>query len=161
MMAQDFTVRLATSDDSEALVAFQRSMAWETEGKELSPDTLWEGVAGIFSHPERGFYLVTQTGRVVIAGLLVTYEWSDWRAASFWWVQSVFVNAGWRRRGVYRAMYEKVREMAAGRSDVCGLRLYVDQENEAAQRAYESLGMYPTRYQMYEASEEAMPPTAS
>ena len=54
-------------------------------------------------------------------------------------------------------MYEKVREIAAGRSDVCGLRLYVDQENEAAQRAYESLGMYPTRYQMY----EAMPPTAS
>ena len=71
------------------------------------------------------------------------------------------MNAGWRRRGVYRAMYQKVREMAAGRSDVCGLRLYVDQENEAAQRAYECLGMYPTRYQMYEASEEAMRPTAS
>ena len=145
-----FTVRLATSDDQEALVAFQRSMAWETESRELSLDTLRQGIAGIFSHPERGFYLVAETGGVVIAGLLVTYEWSDWRAGNFWWVQSVFVESGWRRRGVYRAMYEQVQHLASSQRDVCGLRLYVDQDNEAAQRTYESLGMYATRYHMYE-----------
>ena len=145
-----FSVRLATIDDQEALVAFQRSMAWETEGKELSLDTLTRGVSGIFSHPERGFYLVAETGGAVIAGLLVTYEWSDWRAGNFWWVQSVFVESGWRRRGVYRAMYELVCQMASDHDDVCGLRLYVDQDNESAQRTYESLGMHTTHYYMYE-----------
>ena len=145
-----FSVRLATPDDQEALVAFQRSMAWETERRELSLDTVRQGVAGVFSRPERGFYVVAETGGVVIAGLLVTYEWSDWRAGNFWWVQSVFVESGWRRRGVYRAMYEWVRQLAVSQGDVCGLRLYVDQENEAAQHTYESLGMYATRYHMYE-----------
>ena len=145
-----FSVRLATIDDQEALVAFQRSMAWETEGKELPLDTLRRGVSGVFDQPERGFYLVAETGGVVIAGLLVTYEWSDWRAGFFWWVQSVFVESGWRRRGVYRAMYELVCQMASDSDSVCGLRLYVDQDNESAQRTYESLGMHTTRYCMYE-----------
>ena len=151
-----FSIRLAVSDDLEALVAFQRSMAWETESKELSTDTLRKGVAGIFSYPERGFYIVVETGGAVIAGLLVTYEWSDWRAANFWWVQSVYVEAGWRRRGVYRAMYKRVRQLAADSSDVCGLRLYVDKDNKDAQRTYESMGMYPTHYQMYEVTQETV-----
>jgi GNAT superfamily N-acetyltransferase len=145
-----FLVRLATSEDQEALVAFQRCMASETEGKGLSLDTLQEGVAGIFSHPERGFYIVAETGGAVIAGLLVTYEWSDWRAGNFWWVQSVFVDSGWRRRGVYRAMYDQVRQLALAQDKVCGLRLYVDQDNESAHRTYESLGMHRTRYHLYE-----------
>ena len=157
MLVSAFSIRMATSDDQEALVAFQRCMAWETEERELSLDTLRQGVAGIFTHPERGFYLVAETGGTVIAGLLVTYEWSDWRAGNFWWVQSVFVDSGWRRRGVYRAMYEKVCQMASSHDGVCGLRLYVDQDNEAAQRTYESLGMQPTHYHMYEAEHTSGP----
>ena len=126
-------------------------MAWETEGRDLPVDTLRRGVAGIFSNRERGFYVVAETGGVVIAGLLVTYEWSDWRAANFWWVQSVYVGAGWRRRGVYRSMYEHVKNLAAEQGHVCGIRLYVETQNEPAHRAYESLGMYRCHYHMYEA----------
>ena len=36
------------------------------------------------------------------------------------------------------------------RGGVCGLRLYVEQENTTAQRVYRSLDMYNTRYHMFE-----------
>ena len=36
------------------------------------------------------------------------------------------------------------------RAGVCGIRLYVEQDNTTAQQVYESLDMYRTRYQMYE-----------
>ena len=34
--------------------------------------------------------------------------------------------------------------------DVCGLRLYVERENERAKATYRKLGMRPTVYEMYE-----------
>jgi ribosomal protein S18 acetylase RimI-like enzyme len=51
---------------------------------------------------------------------------------------------------VYRRLYASVRERAAREGGVCGFRLYVERENEAAQRTYEALGMSETRYRMYE-----------
>ena len=158
-MADDLALRLATIGDIDTLAAFQQNMAWETEGKTLTEDTVRRGIAGVFERPERGFYLVAESQGAVVGGLLVTYEWSDWRNANFWWVQSVYVDADWRRRGVYRAMYDHVRQLAAARSDVYRLRLCVDQDNHVAQAVYQTLGMSPTRYYMYEAGLEPLPPS--
>lgn len=36
------------------------------------------------------------------ASLLVTFEWSDWRNASYWWIQSLFVVKQHRRKGCFR-----------------------------------------------------------
>ena len=81
---------------------------------------------------------------------MVTPEWSDWRNGFFWWVQSVYVRPDARRKGVYRALYAEVKRLAAGRDDVCGLRLYVERENRDARRVYERLGMTETAYRLYE-----------
>jgi ribosomal protein S18 acetylase RimI-like enzyme len=86
----------------------------------------------------------------VVASLLVTYEWSDWRAGWFWWIQSVFVVESSRGRGVYRALYEEVLGRARGRADVAGVRLYVELENVHAQAVYERLGMRRAHYHLYE-----------
>ena len=43
-----------------------------------------------------------------------------------------------------------MKERAASEGGVCGFRLYVEHENEAAQRTYEALGMREARYRMYE-----------
>ena len=40
----------------------------------------------------------------------VTFEWSDWRNGWFWWVQSVYVRVDYRGRGVFRMLYEHVRQ---------------------------------------------------
>ena len=77
-----------------------------------------------------------------MGSLLITYEWSDWNNATYFWIQSVYVDTAWRRRGVYRALYEHVLSAAAKRGDNCGIRLYVERANTVAQQAYTSLGMH-------------------
>ncbi|MBI2817198.1 MAG: GNAT family N-acetyltransferase, partial [Acidobacteria bacterium] len=57
----------------------------------------------------------------------------------------------YRRRGIFRRLYETLIEQAAACGTVCGLRLYVERENTRAQKTYERLGLFETHYQMYEA----------
>ncbi|MFO8006349.1 MAG: GNAT family N-acetyltransferase [Candidatus Brocadiia bacterium] len=143
-------VRAAREEDAEAIAAFQTAMARETEGVELDGETVRAGVEAVFEDPARGAYWVAETGGEVVACLLVTGEWSDWRNATVWWVQSLYVRPEWRRQGIFRALFEHVRALAGQRDDVAGVRLYVATENHAAQRAYQVLGMEGGRYRMYE-----------
>ena len=94
--------------------------------------------------------LIAVAAICVAAGLLVTTEWSDWRNGWFWWIQSVYVRPEHRGGGLYGQMSEFVKERAAAAGNVCGFRLYVEKENERAQRVYEKLGMERTYYLMYE-----------
>lgn len=142
-------IRLATPADAAVLVEFNAAMALETEGKNLLPEVIGAGVRGLLDNPVAGFYVLAETERVV-AALMITKEWSDWRNGSFWWIQSVYVRPEARRQGVYRRLYRHVQEMAAKDPQVCGFRLYVERENSAAQAAYAALGMKETRYFVFE-----------
>ncbi|MEO6391801.1 MAG: GNAT family N-acetyltransferase [Pyrinomonadaceae bacterium] len=151
-MTIGINLRRANTSDIPSLVTFNRAMAAETEGKNLAEAVLRPGVAGLFDHPEYGFYLIAETDDDdprAVASLMITYEWSDWRNGLFWWIQSVYVTPAWRRRGVYRRMYEYVQQLASA-ENVCGFRLYVEKENVAAQRTYAELGMAETHYLMFE-----------
>ena len=143
-------IRTAKAEDVDALVEFNQAMALETEGKRLDPDILRAGVSAVFADAKKGFYVVADEGGSVAAGLMVTTEWSDWRNGWFWWIQSVYVRPEHRGIGLYGQMYEFVKERAAEAGDICGFRLYVEKENERAQRVYEKLGMERTYYLMYE-----------
>jgi len=143
-------VRLATKEDIAALVSFNQAMALETEGKSLETSVLTPGVAAVFDDSNKGFYVVAEVDDDVVGGLLITYEWSDWRNKWFWWLQSVYIVPEFRGRSIYRAMYSFVKELAAERGGVCGFRLYVEKENLHAQRVYEQLGMHETYYLAYE-----------
>ncbi|HEV2707076.1 MAG TPA: GNAT family N-acetyltransferase [Pyrinomonadaceae bacterium] len=157
--AAEITIRRADERDVEALVEFNRAMARETEAKELDVEVLRAGVRGLLDEPRHGFYLVAERRASdandegtaeVVGSLMVTYEWSDWRNGLFWWVQSVYVSPSLRRRGVYRRLYQHVKELAASDASVRGFRLYVERENVVAQRTYEQLGMEETHYKLYE-----------
>ena len=142
-------VRRARLEDLDLLVEFNAAMARETEGKVLDLGLVRPGVEAVLRDEALGFYLVAERGGQVAGQLLITYEWSDWRNALFWWIQSVYVLPPHRRTGVYRALHGYVTSEAES-AGVCGLRLYVDQDNEAAQGVYASLGMGQARYYMYE-----------
>lgn len=143
-------IRTATLEDVEALVEFNQAMALETEGKTLDTDVLRAGVSAVFADEKKGFYVVVEQDGSVAAGLMVTTEWSDWRNGWFWWIQSVYVRPEHRGGGLYGRMYDFVKDLAAEAGNVCGFRLYVEKENERAQRVYEKLGMERTYYLMYE-----------
>jgi ribosomal protein S18 acetylase RimI-like enzyme len=149
-MPDDLTIRRATVDDAETLARFNEAMAEETEDKPLDPDTVRAGVRAVFDTPEQAFYLVAERDGEVVGSLMITTEWSDWRNADFWWIQSVYVHPSARRTGIYTALHREVRRRAQEADDVCGLRLYVEQDNAAAQAAYEELGMAEPPYRMYE-----------
>ena len=144
-------VRNASRSDIERIAEFQQAMALETEGRALDPSVSTQGIVAIFDDPIKGFYIVavSDTGEVV-GSLLITYEWSDWSNANHWWIQSVYVDAAWRRRGVYRAMYEHILAMTRDRSDISSIRHYVERTNTTAQQTYKSLGMSHSHYDMYE-----------
>jgi ribosomal protein S18 acetylase RimI-like enzyme len=146
----EVTVRPAVLADLDVLVRFSAAMAKETEGRALEPGRLRKGVRAVLESSERGRYLVAEAGATVVAQMLITYEWSDWRNGVFWWIQSVYVEPSARRRGVYQTLHRHVVREARERGDVCGVRLYVEQENEAAQEAYTRLGMTRTPYRVYE-----------
>lgn len=69
----------------------------------------------------------------VIAQLMITYEWSDWRAMDIWWIQSVYVNPSYRRQGLFTALYKHAQEESK-KAGACGLRLYADTGNERAHK---------------------------
>lgn len=142
-------IRRATPNDAEAIIDFQQKMAWETEQMMLVSDVVTRGVKAVFDNPSRGQYWVADNNGQVIASLLITYEWSDWRNADVWWFQSVYVLPDFRRTGIFRMMYARVKEEAENLG-VAGLRLYVESNNSTAQKTYESLGMQSEHYRMYE-----------
>ena len=125
-------------------------MASETEDKGLNPTTLQQGVSEVLRNPVKGFYLVAVLSETVVGQLMITYEWSDWRNGYFWWIQSVYVNQDHRKRGVYKALNEEVLNLARLNGGICGIRLYVDKDNTAAQQVYRNLGMSESNYHMYE-----------
>ena len=142
-------VRKAVPDDLPAIVEFQINMAWETERLALSPETVMNGVKAVFDKPNKGQYWVAADNDRVIASLLITYEWSDWRNTDIWWIQSVYVIPEFRRKGVFRKMYSHIKTEAE-KQNIAGLRLYVETNNVAAQKTYEAVGMKSEHYRLYE-----------
>ncbi|HSK81275.1 MAG TPA: GNAT family N-acetyltransferase [Thermoanaerobaculia bacterium] len=143
-------IREARPGDAPVIVDFQIRMARSTEDLELDFDTVTRGVAAVFADPAKGTYWVAESEDRVIGSLLTTFEWSDWRNGTVLWIQSVYVLPEWRRRGIYKSLYEHLKRQVEKSPGLRGLRLYVDQRNTAAQEVYERLGMTKEHYQMYE-----------
>ncbi len=156
-------VRAATSADLDTVVSMNAAMARETEGLRLDLDRLRAGVAAALSDPAKARYFLAYATAPrggerppALGQLMLTTEWSDWRAATFWWIQSVYVRPAARRQGVYRALYEHVLAAARARREadpdhaVCGVRLYVHHHNAPARATYEALGMARAPYGLFE-----------
>lgn len=145
-------IRLAEEKDVSILVGFNREMALETEGIVLESEILEKGVQAVLKNPEKGFYLVHEVFGTVRACLMVTFEWSDWRNGTFYWVQSVFVEKEFRQKGLYKDLYTFLQKHIKEKKNVAGLRLYVEKNNRRAQEVYKKLGMIETDYLLFEKS---------
>jgi len=147
-------VRLAKLEDAETIASFSAAMAFETEGRRLDLDRLYDGTIALLNSPDRGFFMVAELeqadDRQLLGQLMITYEWSDWRNGTFWWIQSVYVDPAWRRQSVFRLMHETVMTIAKTSPNVCGIRLYVEETNSAAQAVYRKVGLAPSSYAVFE-----------
>ncbi len=144
------TIRAATDKDIPKMVGWAQAMAWETEKKTLCADRLTAGISAGLADPDKARYFIAMRKHSSAGTLMLTREWSDWRNGWWWWIQSVYVDPAHRHQGVYRALHQHVLAMATAQADVCGLRLYVEDNNAQAQRTYQSLDMHDAHYRVYE-----------
>jgi GNAT superfamily N-acetyltransferase len=141
-------IRPASVSDTVIIAEFNAFMAKETENLELDRELLRRGTEALLADSSKGIYYLAELGDKVIGQLMITYEWSDWRNATFWWIQSVFVLPEYRMHGVFRKLYHYIESLARTRGDVCGLRLYVETSNTRAQQTYKALGMNHSHYKI-------------
>jgi ribosomal protein S18 acetylase RimI-like enzyme len=144
------SIRPATLSDVDIIAEFNLALAKETENLALNKERLMNGILSLLMDASKGFYLLAEFSGEPVGQLMITYEWSDWRNGSFWWIQSVFVRPEMRGKGVFTSLFQNIEERAKNSTEVCGLRLYVDHTNRRAQRTYERLGMTKSHYEMHE-----------
>lgn len=143
-------IRKATQNDLAIIVEMNLCLAQETEQLILPKTTVICGVQAVLDDPRKGVYWVATIDDVVVGQLLITYEWSDWRCANWWWIQSVYTLPQYRHQGIYTKLYRFIQNEMMKQDDVCGLRLGVDHNNYLAQKTYQKLGMHESNYFMYE-----------
>lgn len=167
-LLQSFSLRPAGIADLAFLTGAIRSMARDSEGLELDPETVDRGVRGLLERPENGAYYLLDApvhmlrsdvgalragapagSTVPVACLMVTKEWSDWNANFYWWIQSVYVEPSLRGRGVFGRFFELLRSEAR-RKGVKVVRLYVDKRNGSAIRSYAKCGFTDDHYLLME-----------
>ena len=142
--------RRASMNDATVIAQYNAAMALETENLALDRERVRRGVEAALRDPAKGFYVLAIADEKVIAQTMITFEWSDWSNGMRWWVQSVYVHPDYRRRGIYRGLFEYLGGLAREADTVFSLRLYVHRENRGAQAVYQKLGFHETKYYLYE-----------
>lgn len=123
------------------------ALSRESEGEPLDEDAALRGVTGLLHHEEGASGFVARWAGKRVGTVALTREWSDWRGVRVFWLQSLFVDPAYRRRGIARVLVDHARSFAA--ANRAELRLYVDADNVAGQALYASLGWKETAYRVW------------
>lgn len=149
-MLENLIVRIATRDDAKEIAKFNVLFAKETVNKNVSLAMTTEGVHQVFAKFHNGFYLIATINNEIVGMTMITREWSDWNNGAFYCIQSIFVTDHAHEKEIHDAILDKAKALAKDHYDVCGIRLYVHQDDITTQKAYETLGLEKTKYRIFE-----------
>jgi RimJ/RimL family protein N-acetyltransferase len=142
---REFRIREARPGDAQALVELASAVGAEPEAWLIS-DSAWRSASDerrylrTVRRYEHAAVFVAETRDGVVARLSIA---RDPHPASFHVADlGLMVAAGWRRRGIGRALLEQAVEWARG-AGIGKLELHVFPHNEPAIRLYESFGFVP------------------
>jgi ribosomal protein S18 acetylase RimI-like enzyme len=151
-LREAISVRPARQEDVSLMARWQEAMALESEDRKLDTAIVTRGIQRALDDSQKGRYFMAEIRGRPVGTVMLTWEWSDWRDGWWWWIQSVYVETHFRRRGVYRALYAHVLALAQADPEIRGIRLYVERDNTNARRTYEFLGMKDAGYAIFEQS---------
>jgi GNAT superfamily N-acetyltransferase len=97
------------------------------------------------------YWVVESAAAHVVASVSITTEWSNFHGAPYWWVQSLFVAAEHRGRGLAGLLLDHVAQAAAS-AGALDLRLYAHEDNARAHRVYERCGFTRAPYALMKRS---------
>jgi GNAT superfamily N-acetyltransferase len=135
----------------ETIADCQIKMALETENFELDKEKITAGAKEVITNPSRGKYFLAFSDDDKFMGMLLTIpEWSDWRCSEVMWIHSVYILPEFRGQGIYKGLYNYLKDLVSSSDDYAGLRLYVDRTNLNAIEVYNKLGMNDQHYSLFE-----------
>jgi hypothetical protein len=149
-MANSFSIRIATRDDASSIAQFNVIFAKSNDNRQLSLPVTAAGVRRVFDTFNNGLYIVAERENEIIGVTMVTREWSDWSNGFFYCIQDIFVQAEDPNYEIHDALLNKVVELAKLNEDVCGIRLYVLDDDKKTQEHYTAKGIKKTKYQVFE-----------
>ncbi len=144
-------IRYANFDDAEKITKNNVLLAIESEKLTIEYKTVSAGVKALLSDQTKGFYLVAKEDNIIFGQMMITFEWSDWHNKNVWWLQSVYIDKSWRRKGVFTQLFEAIKKTAR-KNNVDVLRLYVYNSNSGAKQTYMASGMQEKAYSIYQMS---------
>ena len=139
----------AILDEAKEISLNNIQMAKETEEVILDSAVSLDAVKNLINDPTKGFYLLAKKEGEIIGQLMITFEWSDWRNTTIWWIQSVYVLPSYRKQKVFFSLYKKSKQLAK-QQNIKMFRLYVHNQNKKAISTYESIGMKKKSYIIFE-----------
>ena len=142
-------IRKSVLSDLSTLVENNIKLAEESESIVLNKTTVESAVKHLLQDPQKGFYLIAEEQNQIIGQLMITFEWSDWRDTTIWWIQSVYVNKEKRKQGVFNHLLNKLKELAK-LEKINLFRLYVHDSNTKAIAVYDHIGMKQKTYKIFE-----------
>jgi GNAT superfamily N-acetyltransferase len=143
-----FTVRKAKVADLETLVSFAVSEADEAEGVRKSDELVRAGVkAGLEDNSVATYWVLEDENSIVVGNVSVVKEWSNWNAAYYWWIQSMYIRPEFRGMGLMRKLLSAVKD-AARQEGALEIRLCVHKTNKRAIKAYRREGFSDSDYQI-------------
>ena len=144
----NFTVRGAKTTDLDDLVSFTMAEAHEAEGLEADEETIRRGVkAGLEDSSISRYWILESEEGKVGGSTSVIREWSDWNAAYYWWIQSMYIKPELRGHGLMRELVVAIED-AARADGALELRLYVHKDNGRAIQAYRREGFFDLPHAM-------------
>lgn len=149
-LGSDIEIRCGCAADLNQIADYNCRLALESEELQLDPERVQKGVSAVLNGAAEARYIVAARGERILGQLMLTREWSDWRNAWFYWIQSVYVVSDARRLGLFRRLVDEAQRAVSQESTCAGLRLYVADGNAAAQEVYQRLGWRDTGYRVLE-----------
>ena len=145
-MSARYDIRPARAEDVDVLVAFTIQEANDAEGVPLDAAGVRRGVARALDDPALARYWMAVDSDGQAAGSAsMTTEWSNFYGGHYWWVQSLFVSAPHRGRGLVDRLLDHLAQEAAA-SGALDLRLYAHDGNARAHRVYQRSGFTRAPY---------------
>ena len=110
-------------------------------------------VEQIIAKPDYGFFLVAKQNEEVVGVVMVSYEFSDWRNGTFYWIQETAVAEGLEKEPLERKLLQRLKQIAEDKKgECCGFRAaYSNAETAKWTRIHEELGLTKSHYYLYHA----------
>ena len=142
-------IRNGTAKDIDAMLQMQMDLAYETEkGLKLNEAQLRVGVLKCLTDGNdfglKPFYIVAaldggKGGDEPVGFVGISPEWSDWWGTEYWWVISIFVAPGQRRKGIATKLFQDVLQRSQEKG-VQTVNLRVEKLNSGAMSFYRKIG---------------------